>query len=231
MPEAKLRVGVLASGRGSNLQAIIDAIEAGKLAARIAVVISNKADAPALERARKHGAPAIFLDPKVATRPELCYGEFTENLRSHWAETKQLSPRHFYDALILQHLRKHDVELVTLAGYMKIVTRVLIDAYPNRIMNIHPALLPSFPGLKAQQQAFDWGVKVSGCTVHFVNEGVDTGPIIRQAAVPVQENDTAETLETRILAEEHRIYPEAIQLFADGRLSVEGRRVRIRGGF
>jgi phosphoribosylglycinamide formyltransferase-1 len=111
---------------------------------------------------------------------------------------------------------------------MKIVTRVLIDAYPNRIMNIHPSLLPSFPGLKAQQQALDWGVKVSGCTVHFVTEGVDTGPIVRQAAVPVQENDTAETLEIRILAEEHRIYPEAIQLFADGRLWVEGRRVRIR---
>jgi len=117
---------------------------------------------------------------------------------------------------------------VALAGYMKIVTRVLIDAYSNRIMNIHPALLPSFPGLKAQQQALDWGVKVSGCTVHFVTEGVDIGPIIRQAAVPVLENDTVETLEARILAEEHRIYPEAIQLFAEGRLSVEGRRVRIR---
>ena len=208
MPEAKLRVGVLASGRGSNLQAIIDAIEAGKLAARIAVVISNKKDAQALERARRHGVADVFLDPApYKDRPD---------------------GREAYDRAVLAVLKEHEVELVALAGYMKIVTRVFIDAYPNRIMNIHPALLPSFPGLKAQQQALDWGVKVSGCTVHFVTEGVDTGPIIRQAAVPVQENDTAETLEARILAEEHRIYPEAIQLFADGRLSVEGRRVRIR---
>jgi len=208
MPEAKLRVGVLASGRGSNLQAIIDAIEADKLAARIAVVISNKKDAQALERARHHGVADVFLDPALyKDRPD---------------------SREAYDRAILAVLKEHNVELVALAGYMKIVTRVLIDAYPNRIMNIHPSLLPSFPGLKAQQQALDWGIKVSGCTVHFVTEGVDTGPIIRQAAVPVQENDTAETLEIRILAEEHRIYPEAIQLFADGRLWVEGRRVRIR---
>ncbi len=208
MPEAKLRVGVLASGRGSNLQAIIEAIEADKLAARIAVVISNKKDAQALERARRHGVADVFLDPaSYKERPD---------------------GREVYDRAVLEVLRKHGVELVVLAGYMKIVTRVLIDAYPTRIMNIHPSLLPSFPGLKAQQQALDWGVKVSGCTVHFVTEGVDTGPIIRQAAVPIQENDTAETLEARILMEEHRIYPEAIQLFADGRLSIEGRRVRIR---
>ena len=208
MPEAKLRVGVLASGRGSNLQAIIDAIEAGKLTARITVVISNKKDAQALERARRHGVTEVFLDPApYKDRPD---------------------SREAYDLAVLEVLRKHDVELVVLAGYMKIVTRVLIDAYPNRIMNIHPSLLPSFPGLQAQQQALDWGVKVSGCTVHFVTEGVDAGPIIRQAAVPIQENDTAETLEARILMEEHRIYPEAVQLFADGRLSIEGRRVRIR---
>jgi len=208
MPDAKLRVGVLASGRGSNLQAIMDAIEAGKLAAQIAVVISNKKDAQALERARRHGVEDVFLDPApYQDRPD---------------------SREAYDRAVLEVLRKHDIKLVVLAGYMKIVTRVLIDAYPNRIMNIHPSLLPSFPGLKAQQQALDWGVKASGCTVHFVTEGVDTGPIIRQAAVPVQENDTAETLGARILAEEHRIYPEAIQLFADGRLAVEGRRVRIR---
>jgi len=208
MPEAKLRVGVLASGRGSNLQAIIDAIEAGTLTARIAAVVSNKQDAQALERARRHGMPGVFLDP----------AQYKDRADS----------REAYDRAVLEVLQKHDVELVALAGYMKIVTRVLIAAYPNRIMNIHPSLLPSFPGLEAQQQALDWGVKVSGCTVHFVTEGVDTGPIIRQAAVPVKENDTAETLEARILAEEHRIYPEAIQLFADGRLSVEGRRVRIR---
>jgi phosphoribosylglycinamide formyltransferase-1 len=195
---------VLASGRGSNLQAIIDAIEKGTLDAVLAVVISNKAEAPALEWARKHGAPAMFLDPKAT--PE----------------------REPYDALILEQLRKHDVELVALAGYMKIITAVLIKAFPNRIMNIHPSLLPAFPGLAAQRQAIDWGVKFAGCTVHFVTEGVDSGPIIRQAAVPVLENDTEQSLSDRILIEEHRIYPEAIQLYAKGRLTVEGRRVLIR---
>lgn len=204
MSDPKVRLGVLASGRGSNLQAIIDAIEQGLLDAVLAVVISNKVEAPALERARKHGAPALFLDPKA-----------TPNREAH-------------DAVILDYLRKYDVGLVALAGYMKIVTRVLIDAFPNRIMNIHPSLLPSFPGLKAQQQALDWGVKMSGCTVHFVTEGVDTGPIIRQATVPVMEGDSAESLEARILVEEHRIYPEAIQLFAEGRLTVEGRHVHIK---
>lgn len=204
MPNSPLRLAVLASGRGSNLQAIIDAIEQKRLQAVLALVISNKAEAQALERARKHGVPAVFLDPKAAPGREA------------------------YDAVILEHLWKHDVGLVALAGYMKIVTRVLIDAYANRIMNIHPSLLPSFPGLAAQQQALDWGVKVSGCTVHFVEEGVDTGPIIRQAAVPVLEGDQAESLEARIMVEEHRIYPEAIQLFAEGRLMVEGRRVHIR---
>lgn len=204
MSNSRLRIGVLASGRGTNLQAIIDAIEKGRLDAVLAVVLSNKADAQALERARKHGAPAIFLDPKATPGREA------------------------YDAVILEHLRKHDVELVALAGYMRIVTQVLINAYPNRIMNIHPALLPAFPGLAAQKQALDWGVKVSGCTVHFVTEGVDAGPIIRQATVPVQEGDTEESLAERILAEEHRIYPEAIQLFAEGRLTVAGRRVHIR---
>ena len=204
MSDAKLRLGVLASGRGSNLQAIIESIEKGRLDAVLAVVISNKAEAHALDRARKHGAPALFLDPKAT--PD----------------------REAYDKVILDCLRKYDVELVALAGYMKIVTSVLIAAYPNRIMNIHPSLLPAFPGLAAQQQALDWGVKVAGCTVHFVTEGVDSGPIIRQAAVPVQEGDTAESLAARILVEEHRIYPEAIQLFAQGRLTVEGRRVHIR---
>ncbi|MEK6603816.1 MAG: phosphoribosylglycinamide formyltransferase [Nitrospirota bacterium] len=204
MPDAPLRLAVLASGRGSNLQAIIDAITEGRLHAVLALVISNKAEAQALERARKHGAPAVFLDPKATPG------------------------RDAYDAVILEHLRKHDVGLVALAGYMKIVTRVLIDAYANRIMNIHPSLLPSFPGLQAQQQALDWGAKMSGCTVHFVEEGVDTGPIIQQAAVPVLEGDTAESLEARILAQEHRIYPEAIQLFAEGCLTVEGRRVHIK---
>ena len=204
MPDARLRLAVLASGRGSNLQAIIDAIDGGRLHAVLALVISNKAEAQALERARKHGAPAVFLDPKATPGREA------------------------YDAVILEHLRKHEVGLVALAGYMKIVTRVIIDAYAGRIMNIHPSLLPSFTGLAAQQQALDWGVKMSGCTVHFVEEGVDTGPIIQQTAVPVLEGDTAESLEARILAQEHRIYPEAIQLFAEGRLAIEGRRVHIK---
>jgi phosphoribosylglycinamide formyltransferase-1 len=204
MPERSIRLGVLASGRGSNLQAIIDAIEKGTLDAVLAVVICNKAEAPALDRARKHGAPAVFLDPKAA------------------------SDREDYDRVILTQLRVYDVQLVALAGYMKIVTSVLIEAYADRIMNIHPSLLPAFPGLGAQKQALDWGAKVSGCTVHFVTEGVDAGPIIRQAAVPVLETDTEETLAARILVEEHRIYPEAIQLFAQGRLTVEGRMVRIR---
>ncbi|HEY3198162.1 MAG TPA: phosphoribosylglycinamide formyltransferase [Nitrospirales bacterium] len=203
MPE-RIRLGVLASGRGSNLQAIIDAIEKGTLDAVLAVVISNKIVAPALERARKHGAAAVFLDPKAAPG------------------------REDYDRNILEQLRLYDVTLVVLAGYMKIVTSVLLDAYAERMMNIHPSLLPAFPGLTPQKQALDWGAKVSGCTVHFVTEGVDAGPIIRQAAVPVLETDTEESLAARILVEEHRIYPEAIQLFAQGRLTVEGRQVRIR---
>jgi phosphoribosylglycinamide formyltransferase-1 len=202
-------VGVLASGRGSNLQAIIDAIEAGRLDAQIVLVLSNKKDAVALERARKHGLTDVFLDPKpFAGQPD---------------------SREAYDRAVLDVLRKHDVELVLLAGYMKIVTPVLVKAYENRMMNIHPALLPSFPGLDAQKQALEHGVKISGCTVHFVTEGVDEGPIIIQAAVPVQEGDTPETLAARILVEEHKIYPKAVQLYAEGRLKVDGRRVVISG--
>jgi phosphoribosylglycinamide formyltransferase 1 len=206
---SKLRIGVLASGRGSNLQAIIEAIESGSLQAKIAVVLSNKQEAAALERARKHGAPDVFLDAKpYAGQPE---------------------GKQAYDRAVLEVLKKHDVELVVLAGYMKIVTSVLIEAYANRIMNIHPSLLPSFPGLDVQKKALDWGVKIAGCTVHFVTEGVDEGPIIIQAAVPIAEGDTAETLSARILEQEHRIYPKAIQLYAEGRLQVDGRRVRIFG--
>ncbi len=209
-PRREVRLGILASGRGSNLQAVIDAIENGSLSARVAVVISNKRDAEALERARRHGAPDVFVDPKPFTgQPE---------------------GREAYDQALLAVLHKHDVELVLLAGYMKIVTPVLIKAYPDRMMNIHPSLLPSFPGLDVQQKALDWGVKVAGCTVHFVTDKVDEGPIIMQAAVPVLDGDTAETLSARILAQEHRIYPKAVQLFAEGRLAVEGRRVRILGG-
>jgi len=205
----KLRVGVLASGRGSNLQAIIDAIEAGRLDAQIVLVLSNKKDAVALERARKHGLTDVFLDPKpFAGQPD---------------------SREAYDRAVLDLLRKHDVELVLLAGYMKIVTPVLVKAYENRMMNIHPSLLPSFPGLDAQKKALDHGVKLSGCTVHFVTEGVDEGPIIIQAAVPILEGDTPETLAARILVEEHKIYPRAVQLYAEGRLNVSGRVVRVSG--
>lgn len=202
-----LRVAVLASGRGSNLQAIIDAIEAGHVQAQIVAVISNKKDAVALERARKHGLPDIFVDPKpLAGRPD---------------------SREAYDRALLDILQQHEVELVLLAGYMKIVTAVLVNAYANRMMNIHPSLLPSFPGLDVQKKAIDWGCKVAGCTVHFVTEGVDEGPIIIQAGVPILDNDTPETLAARILVQEHKIYPRAVQLFAEGRLRVEGRRVLI----
>jgi phosphoribosylglycinamide formyltransferase-1 len=206
---ARLRLGILASGRGSNLQAIIDAIEAGKLSAEIAVVVSNKQDAPALGRARRHGVADVFIDPKpFANDP---------------------TPREAYDRAVLEVLRKHDVELVLLAGYMKIVTPILIEAYHNRMMNIHPSLLPAFPGLDVQKKALDWGVKFAGCTVHFVTEGVDEGPIIIQAVVPVLEGDTVDALSDRILHEEHRIYPRAVQLYAEGKLRVDGRQVHILG--
>ena len=202
-----LRLGVLVSGRGSNLQAIIDEIEAGTLNAEIAVVVSNKQGVPALERAERHGLTTAFLDPKsLSDTPD---------------------PRQAYDRKLLETLRHHQVQLVVLAGYMKIVTPVLIDAYESKIMNIHPSLLPNFPGLHAQQQALDHGVKVAGCTVHFVTEGMDTGHIILQRAVPVEEGDTADILSERILKEEHGALPRAIQLFAEGRLRVEGRVVHI----
>lgn len=205
-----LRVAVLASGRGSNLQAVIDAIEAGTVQAKIVAVISNKKEAPALERARRHGLSALFVDPKPYTgRPD---------------------SREAYDRELLDVLRRHDVELVLLAGYMKIVTRVLVEAFANRMMNIHPSLLPSFPGLDVQRKAIEWGCKLAGCTVHFVTEGVDEGPIILQAAVPILDDDTPDTLTARILEQEHKIYPRAVQLFAEGRLQVEGRRVFIEAG-
>ena len=205
-----LRVAVLASGRGSNLQAVIDAIEAGTVQSKIVAVISNKKEAPALERARRHGLSALFVDPKpYAGRPD---------------------SREAYDRELLDVLRQHDVELVLLAGYMKIVTTVLVEAFVNRMMNIHPSLLPSFPGLEVQKKAIEWGCKLAGCTVHFVTEGVDEGPIILQAAVPILDEDRPETLASRILEQEHRIYPRAVQLFAEGRLRVEGRRVFIEAG-
>ena len=205
-----LRVAVLASGRGSNLQALLDGIEAGQVQASIVAVISNKKDAVALERARKHGIRDLFVDPKpFAGQPD---------------------SREAYDRALLAMLQQHDVELVLLAGYMKIVTSVLVNAYANRMMNIHPSLLPSFPGLDVQKKAIEWGCKLAGCTVHFVTEGIDEGPIILQAAVPILDNDTPETLAARILVQEHKLYPRAVELYAEGRVRVEGRRVLIEQG-
>jgi len=199
-----LLVGVLASGRGSNCQAIIDATESGRLPARVVVVISDKAEAQVLERARRHNIPAVFID--YAAYPS----------------------KEEYEKAILAVLRQYEVELVCLAGYMRLVGRVLLEAFPNRIMNIHPSLLPAFRGLHGQRQAWEYGVRFSGCTVHFVDEGMDTGPIILQAVVPVFQEDTPETLAARILEHEHRIYVEAVRLFAEGRLRVEGRKVWIK---
>ncbi len=199
------RIGVLASGRGSNLQAIIDAIDAGKVQAEVVVMLSDKKDAYALERARKHGIAAEFVDPKGRRR------------------------REDYDIALLDRLEAHDVDLVLLAGYMRVVGASLIEAYENRMMNIHPSLLPSFPGLHVQKKAIDHGARFSGCTVHFVDGGVDTGPIIIQAVVPVLPNDDEDKLAARILVQEHKIYPEAVRLFCEGRLSVNGRKVAVKG--
>jgi len=198
-----LSLGVLASGNGSNLQSLIDRSIDGTLPAKVACVISNNATAFALERARRHGIPALHLDHRL------------------------FSSREAYDEALIDALREYGVELVALAGFMRIITPVLIDAFPNAIMNIHPALLPSFPGLHAQRQALRHGVKIAGCTVHFVDRGTDTGPIICQAAVPVMEGDTEDALSARILVEEHLCYPMAVRLFAEGRLTVSGRKVII----
>lgn len=198
-----LRIGVLASGRGSNFQAIIDAINEGKLSAEIGLLIVDNPAAYAIERARKNGIEHVFIDP---------------------AECR--SKEEFY-SIITNELKSRGTDLVVLAGFMRIVGKPLINDFANRIMNIHPALLPSFPGLHGQKQALDYGVKISGCTVHFVDEGMDTGPVIIQAAVPVYHDDTETTLSERILKLEHAIYPEAIRLFSEGRLQIEGRIVRI----
>ena len=198
-----LVIGVLASGRGSNFQAIIDAIEAGHVKAGVAVLITDNPNAFAIERAKKHGIETLIMNPKLhASRAD------------------------YYHA-IARELKIRDVGLVVLAGFMRIVGKPLIDAFRHRIMNIHPALLPSFPGLHGQRQAADYGVKISGCTVHFVDEGMDSGPVIIQAAVPVFFADTEDILSARILKLEHRIFPEAIRLFAENRLEVVGRKVKI----
>lgn len=200
-----VKLGVLVSGSGSNLQAIIDNIEAGRLDAQIKIVISNVPGVFALERARKHGLPAMVI--------------------SH----KDYKSREDFDQKLVEVLKEYEVELVILAGFMRLVTPVLLRAFPMRVMNIHPALLPAFPGTHVWQTEIDYGVKFAGCTVHFVDEGTDTGPIIIQAVVPVYDDDTAETLNARILKQEHKIYSRAIQLFAEGRLEIKGRRVLTRG--
>ena len=199
----KLRIGVLASGGGTNLQSIIDRCLDGSLDAEIAVVICNNPRAGALERAAQAG---------IATR---CINH------------RDFSSREDFDTAVVNALQEAGVELVVLAGFMRIITQIFIDAFPCRVINIHPALLPSFPGLHVQQQAIDYGARFSGCTVHFVDGGVDTGPILIQAVVPVLQDDTAETLAARILEQEHRIYPRAIQLIAENRVHINGRQVSI----
>lgn len=199
-----MRFGVLVSGGGSNLQAILDARAAGRLDATPAVVISNKRKAGALARAERAGVPTATISHRGFERRE-----------------------DFEDALIGE-LRRHDAEWVVLAGFMRILTPHFLAAYPCRVVNIHPALLPAFPGVDAQRQAYEYGVKVAGCTVHLVDAGTDTGPILDQTAVPVRDDDDPESLRARILAAEHEIYPRVLQRLAVGRLEIEGRRARLR---
>jgi phosphoribosylglycinamide formyltransferase 1 len=194
------RLGILLSGRGSNFEAIADNVAAGKLAAEIAIVIGNRPEARGLEMAKQRGLPAVCLPSKGLDRT-------------------------VYDAMLTEELKKHAVDLVCLAGYMRLLSAGFIREFPGRVLNIHPSLLPSFPGLDAQHQALEHGVKVTGCTVHFVDEYLDAGPILVQAAVPVLDGDTVETLSARILKEEHRIYSEAIAMVLSSGLRIEGRRV------
>ena len=199
-----VRLGILISGSGTNLQAIIDAIERRALKAEIRIVISNRADAYGLERARRHG------------------------IRAEVIEHRRFPSREDFDRALASVLKTAGVELVICAGFMRILSPVMLQEFPNRIMNIHPALLPSFPGVHVQKAALEHGVRFSGCTVHFAAETVDRGPIIIQAVVPVYDDDTEQTLSERILAQEHRTYPEAIALYQAGRLEIRGRRVYIR---
>lgn len=203
-----MNIGVLASGNGSNLQALIDAAGGGRLPASIRLVLADNPAARALERARAAGIPARFIAPGT-TRPRLAPAVEDEYVRA---------------------LRAAGIELVCLAGFMRIIGDRLLRAFPGRIINIHPSLLPAFPGLAAWQQALDYGVKVTGCTVHFVNRGIDTGPIILQATAPVRDDDTPATLLARIQRREHRLYPLAVRLIAEKRLAVTGRRVIAGGG-
>lgn len=204
MTEARrLRLGVLVSGSGTNLQAIIDSAEAGDLHADIAVVISNREDAGGLDRARRHHIAAVWVDPASFDSPQA------------------------YNEALRDELQGHGVDLVVMAGYMKLLGVAVLDAFPNAVLNIHPALLPSFPGAHGIADAFAYGVKVTGVTVHFANEVFDEGPIVAQETVAIDEGDTIETLEARIHEVEHRIYPAAIQLIAQGRVRIDGRRTVI----
>ncbi|MFH1502474.1 MAG: phosphoribosylglycinamide formyltransferase [Candidatus Eisenbacteria bacterium] len=207
----RLRVGVLASGRGSNLQAILDASRRGEIDADVVVVISDVADAHALQRAADAGVPALHIHP----------GRFRTKLEPE------------AEAAYARSLEEHVVDVVALAGFMRILHDDFLERFAGRIVNVHPSLLPSFPGLDAQGQAFEYGVKWTGATVHFVDAGVDTGPVILQAAVPVEPGDTRDTLAARILEQEHAIYPRALQYIAEGRVKIEGRRTSLepaRGG-
>jgi phosphoribosylglycinamide formyltransferase-1 len=195
------RIGVLLSGRGSNFEALADSIGAGKIpGAEIALVISNREDAPGISRAAERGIASKVIPSKGLGRED-------------------------YDRLVVEELKKAGVEIVCLAGFMRLLSAYFVAAFPQRILNIHPSLLPSFPGLEAQRQALEYGVKFSGCTVHFVDENLDAGPILAQAIVAVRDEDTDATLSARILAEEHRIYTEAVRLVLSGEYRIEGRRV------
>ena len=199
-----IKIGVLVSGSGSNLQAIIDNIEQGKLSAQIVIVISNNPQSFALERAKKH------------------------NIHTAIVEHKDYPSREDFDLALIDVFRKNEVELVVMAGFTHLLSATFFNAYPSRVLNIHPALLPAFPGIHSQQRAFDYGVKFSGCSVHFADEGTDTGPVIIQAVVAVSPSETAETLADKILKEEHRVYSQAIQFYADGRISITGRKVFLK---
>jgi phosphoribosylglycinamide formyltransferase-1 len=202
-PKKKGKIAVFISGRGSNFMAIDEAIRAGKIKAEISLVFTNKKSAAGLEIAREKGLETLYFRPK------------------------DYDSREEYDRKIIEEIKKRDIDLICLAGYMRILTPDFCREFNNKIINIHPALLPSFPGLHVQQKALDWGVKFSGATVHFVIPDVDMGPIIVQAVVPVEQDDTEETLSARILKEEHKIYPEAVKLYFEGRIEVRGRRVFI----
>lgn len=197
----KVPLGILISGRGSNMVALVEAARDGRLSADIRIVVSNRPDAPGLQKAQELGVPTLALDHRA------------------------FPSRESFDQALADELEARGVVFVALAGFMRVLTPVFLRRFPNRVLNIHPALLPSFPGVHAQRQALEYGVKITGCTVHFVDEGVDTGPIVAQVAVPVLDDDTEETLSARILEQEHRVYPMALEAVITGQVRIEGRRV------